>query len=116
MHGNNFPDRRCGRSGGPHHCRHRTRRRWPRLQILLRSRFKFFGAACAAEKIRLPAVLSFGASRRRVHLHAADRISLHHSLLSHFLRSTNLPLAEHDYIANAHGYIDDATMRDAPYL
>ncbi len=29
---------------------------------------------------------------------------------------TYLPLAEHDYIANAHGYIDDAMIRDASYL
>jgi hypothetical protein len=62
-------------------------------------------------------VLDLGASQRRVHLHAADRISLHHFLRSHFLRSPNLPLAEHDYIANAHGHmrIDDDRVRDASY-
>jgi hypothetical protein len=61
-------------------------------------------------------MLDLGASRRRVHLHAADWISLHDFLLSHFLRSAKLPLAEHDYIANAHDYIDDARMRDASLL
>jgi len=27
-----------------------------------------------------------------------------------------VPLPEHDYIANAHGYIDDAMIREASYL
>jgi hypothetical protein len=115
MYGNSFADRRCGRSSRRDHGQHRSRRRWARLQVLFRRRFKFFCAACAAEKIALPAVLSFRTRRSRVHLHAADRISLHHFLFSHFLRSPNFPLAEHDYIANAHGYIDDAMMRDASY-
>ena len=115
MHGNIVPDRRGGRTGRRDHGQRRSRRRWPRLQILFRRCFKFFCAACAAEKIALPAVLDPGANRRRVHLHAAYRISLHQFLLSHFLRSPNLPLAEHDYIANAHGYIDDARMRNASY-
>ena len=116
MHGNSVPDRRPGRDCRRDHSQRRSRSRWPRLQILFRRHFKFFGASCAAEKIALPAVLSFSTRRSRVHLHAADRISLHHFLLSHFLRSPNLPLAEHDYIANAHGYIDDAMMRDASCL
>lgn len=116
MHRNSFPDRRCWGSGRRDHCQRRSGWRWPRLQILFRRRLKLLRASRAAEKIALPSVLSFGTRRRRVHLHAADRISLHYFLFSHFLRSPNLPLAGHDYIANAHGYIDDARMRDASYL
>ena len=115
MHGNSFADRRCGRSSRRDHGQRRSRRRWARLQVLFRRCLKFFCAAWAAEKIALPAVLELGASRRRVHLHAADRISLHYFLLSHFLRHPNLPLAGHDYIAKAHGYIDDARERDASH-